>query len=248
VELDAETLDSARTGAGDPAAAPLETLPDTVVVFAREEDYRAAAPVESADLAGHATAGFTLLWAGDRSISEIGGTLVHELTHLLNRRAFGYAPPAWLDEGTAEDLALARPDSRGRLTSAPLGRRSIHAGHRIEIYGPLLALPALLAALDAGELPALTEMLALEREALLASPDRQRLYAYYGFWIRYLIEGESGELRDRFHAFLAAAAAAGDPSPDALADALGRDWAELEAGYHGWLRGLPRRLGLPPQQ
>lgn len=244
--LDAETLDPA--GTGDPAAAPPESPPETVVVFAREEDYRATAPAESADLAGHATAGFTLLWAGERSTAEIGGTLVHELTHLLNRRAFGYAPPAWLDEGTAEDLALARPDSRGRLTSAPLSRRSIHAGHRIELYGPLLALPALLAALDAGELPPLPEMLALDRETLLASPDRQRLYAYYGFWIRYLIEGESGELRDRFHAFLATAAAGGDPSPDALAEALGRDWPELETGYRGWLRGLPRRLGLPRQE
>ncbi len=242
-------LDPAGIGREERPEAP----PETVVVFAREEDYLAAAPAEGAGLAGHAAAGFTLLWAGDRSQAEIGGTLVHELTHLLNRRAFGPEPPAWLDEGMAEDLALARIDTRGNISAEPLTRRSIHRGHRIDLYGPLVSLGAVVATLEAGSLFSLAEMLALDRAALLASPDRNHLYAYYGFWIRYLMEGEGGALRDGFRAYLAGAAkawATGDPAAggtgaELLAAALGRGWPELEAGYHGWLRGLPRRLELP---
>lgn len=237
-------LDPGEIAGAGPAGADL-AMPETVVLFASEADYRAAAPAEGAGLAGHAGAGFTLLWAGERSRDELAATLIHELTHLLNRRAFGYAVPAWLDEGMAEDLALARPDRRGRLHDAPLTRRSIHAGNRMDLYGPLVQLPALLGAADSGRLPPFAEMIALEREALLASPDRPRLYAYYGLFVRYLIEGESGGLRPGFRTFLARAAAGGDPAPTALAGALGRDVMELETGYEGWLRGLPRRLRLP---
>jgi hypothetical protein len=218
---------------------------ETVVVFAREEDYRACAPPAAEGLAGHAGAGFTLLYLGDRGRTEIGATLVHELAHLLNRRAFGRRTAPWLDEGIAEDLALARIDGNGRVSAAPLTRRSVHTGSRIDLYGPLVALGELVAALEAGALPPLRDALALDRAAFLAAPNRRRLYTYYGFWVRYLIEGEGGVHRDRFRAFLAAAAGGTEAGTEALAGALGRSWPELEAGYHAWLRGLPRRLELP---
>jgi hypothetical protein len=41
--------------------------------------------------------------------------LVHELTHLLQRRAFPGPLPRWLSEGMAEDLAWCRVDEDGRL-------------------------------------------------------------------------------------------------------------------------------------
>lgn len=97
-----------RTGlalAGEPAAA--------VVLFAREADYRrhqAGEPqIAGLDARGHAGHGLAVLYRGDRSPAEIEATLVHELTHLLNRRGIGPALPPWLDEGLAEDMARSEP-------------------------------------------------------------------------------------------------------------------------------------------
>lgn len=222
----------------------------TVVLFAREEDYRtldgATAPGDGGRRSGHAVGGLAAIPGGDRGRRSLELTLLHELTHLLNRRALGEGAPPWLDEGLAEETALFRIDRKGRPSAAPLDRRSARAGSRVELYGPLAVLPELLAALaedlEEGGLPPLADLLALDRRAFESAERPAAVYATFAFWIRYLLRGE---LADPFRAFLRQAAAGGGTGPDALAATLGRSVAELEPDFRRWLRVLPRRLGLP---
>lgn len=69
--------------------------------------------------------------------------LVHELTHLLQRRVFQGPLPRWLSEGMAEDLAWCRVDDAGRLDLGSIqGLFFMKGGVRIDVdsQGPSEAL------------------------------------------------------------------------------------------------------------
>lgn len=60
--------------------------------------------------------------AGEREL--VRATVVHEVTHLLLRRAFAGEPPRWLDEAIAEDLAWSRSGADGAVLLGTLRGRS----------------------------------------------------------------------------------------------------------------------------
>src|SRR5205085_33662 len=83
----------------------------TVVLFAHEKDYEAFES-EDAELSGLRTRGnaggaLAVLVAGGSAREDLVALLVHELTHLLNGRAFGARLPVWLEEGIAEELSYS---------------------------------------------------------------------------------------------------------------------------------------------
>lgn len=217
---------------------PVGEPAEVVILFDREADYRAFLDedVELAGLpaSGHTALGIVALWDAGRPEAEVGATLVHELAHLLTRRAIGPALPSWIDEGIADDLSQSRIDPSGRLLPGTLGGITVRAGQRIEMHGARAALQNLIAAADAGTLRSLPELLGLEWREFVRQRGEQN-YAQSSFFIRYLLQGEQGELAPGFRAFLSEVAAGKVPDPERLREKLGRSWPALEAGFRLWL-------------
>lgn len=217
---------------GDPAEA--------VVLFSRESDYRAflgqATTLAGLPASGHTGHGVVSLYDGRRPQGEVASTLVHELAHLLNRRAIGPALPSWLDEGIADDLSQSQIDRSGRLLPGTLGGVTVQGGGRIEMHGARAALQDLLDAAAAGKLRPLPQLLALDWGEFVRQ-NGELNYAQSSFFVRYLLQGEQGSLAPGFHAFLQEVSNGKPPEPEALREKLGRTWPMLEAGFRLWVLG-----------
>lgn len=195
---------------GDPAAA--------VVLFRRLEDYRRYQAHETRIAAlpshGHAGHGLAVLYRGNRSDAEVTATLLHELTHLLNRRGIGPALPGWLDEGLAEDLAEAESRTGYRAVLASATARS-----------PGGAATGL----------SLLELLRTDRDRLSSQGELQRFYQLSQAWIGYLLDADPAQAT-RFRTYLAAVAAGTSATPEELQRHLRRPWKELEQDFETWRR------------
>lgn len=215
---------------GDPAEA--------VVIFSRESDYRAflgqATSVAELPASGHTGHGIVSLFDGRRPQNEVASTLVHELAHLLNRRAIGPALPSWLEEGIADDLSQSQIDRSGKLLPGTLGGVTVRVGRRIEMHGARAALQDLRDAAAAGGLRPLPQLLALDWGEFVRG-NGELNYAQSSFFVRYLLQGEQGALAPGFRAFLQEVSNGGPPEPEALRQKLGRTWPMLEAGFRLWV-------------
>lgn len=212
---------------------------EAIVLYAREQDYQAFQDQDSRlarlSASGHSGYGIVALFDEGRTRFEVGSTLVHELAHLLNRRALGPLLPSWLDEGIADDLAQSKVDEdSGRLVPGTLGGVTVRAGARLQMYGPRAALQQLVVALEEGKALPLAELLGLDWDDFVRTAGNLN-YAHSSFWVRYLLDGEGGALAPRFRAFLDAVAAGEPPAPEMLREKLGRSWPELESGFRVWV-------------
>jgi hypothetical protein len=203
----------------EPVGQPAETL----LVFAEERDFRIFAGSTSrwrVEASGRASAaeGYVALPWEARAHEELAKTMVHELTHLVNRRALGSALPPWIDEGIADELAERMVGGKyaAAVWRAEMDRAS----------GDLLPLAELF---DLGASEFYGERgFASYAQALLA--------------VRYL----SGhpELEDGFRRFLDSLAAGGTYAPEAVRSQLNRSWDELQRNWDAWGRG--HHLDFPP--
>ena len=220
---------------------PIGTPAEAVLLFEREGTYRAYQDAEGtlagAEASGHSGYGLVAIWDGGRPTREIAETLVHEIVHLLNRRAIGPQLPPWLDEGMADDLAHSRIGDDGTLDPGTLGGSAFRAGGRIQYFGAKAALRQLVEAQGEGQAPSLPALLAMPWETFVGT-GADLHYAQASFFVRYLLAGENGELAPGFRAYLSGVAEGGEPSAEALEKALGRSWPELEAGFRAWVVGL----------
>jgi hypothetical protein len=222
-----------------------------VVMFGREEDYRLYAAGDripgSGQQWGHAGSGVVAFFVAGQSRQEAVRTLVHELTHLLNKRALAPLLPPWLEEGMAADLGIfwmedtERPRAQRRFGLDGLEIQSI------DFHGHLVV-----QALDEGSLPPLADLLFLDRDAFYAEPVRARNYAHSLLFVRYLLDG-SPELAAGFRSFLAEAATGRLITGGVFLDLLGVSQPELEDGFRDWVRtavprvpGANRASGQPP--
>ena len=221
---------------------------EAVVLYARQDEFEAMQRedprLRGVEASGQYGYGIVALYDGGRAGTEVASTLIHELTHLLNRRAVGPQLPSWLDEGIAEDLGLSRVEADGRLAPGTLGGVMVRAGQRIQIYGAHSSLARLAGAAEAGRLLPLARLLALDEQGFVH--DQARLtYTHAAFWVRYLLAGENGALAPAFHAYLAAIAAGGPATPEALGERLGRPWEELDRGFAAWVKAEAAAANLP---
>ncbi len=231
---------------------------EVVILFAGEASYREYDRQTSAtaDLraGGHASRGLVALFAGDKERGDIAAVLVHELTHLLNRRTLAATPAPWLEEGMANDLAFCRLDRSGRPVLGSLGGRSVVVEHpvwlaggesridrEIRLQGPLASLSLVRDRRREGDGPPLEVLTDLEWSEFLEPADRARRYDESAFLVRYLLEGDD-ELAAAFRGYLADLASGAAAGHEPLAGRLGRGWPELERGFSGW---LSRRAKVP---
>jgi hypothetical protein len=189
-----------------------------VVVFAQERDYRGyverMGELAEYDTGGHAADGVAVLYAGERDPDDVAATLAHELVHLFNARTLPFALPPWLEEGLAQDFALAAAGSEGcpepgawpRLRTSEheevvRGRKGVVTRSRASGEGRTAACAARdwREGIDA---PRLGELLELSREELTEPAGRPRRYVAAAALVRVLVDGPS-ERRAAFRGWLA---------------------------------------------
>lgn len=222
---------------------------EAAVVFARREDYRAfqAAWSNLAGLpsAGHAGAGMVSFFIEGRQFNELVSTLVHELVHLLNRRALGPALPPWLEEGLAEDLTWAEIDPTGRLRPGTWGGDRVHTVERHEsrrgvVIGDVVTgglavfriLPRFVQTLEQGGAPRVDALLDLGWEEFVRTR-RQVHYLQAGLFVRFLLEDR--EMNPRFRTFLQDTAEGRPLTAERFQGTLGMSWEEIEARFVAWV-------------
>jgi hypothetical protein len=216
----------------DPRGVPREAA----LVFAREEDYRRFQQREERlaglPAAGHSGVGLVALYLENQLRGEVAATLVHEMVHLVNRRALGPALPPWLDEGLADDLSGSEIGPAGDLAPERLGGVVTFQGGHVEYRGAVASLRQLEQARAAGELLSLARLTALDWDAFVRSERRTLHYAQAGLFVRYLLAEPL--LAERFRRFLSGVAAGGPVDGEALRLELGWSWQDLEAGLAEW--------------
>ncbi|MEM9554121.1 MAG: hypothetical protein AAGC60_07670 [Acidobacteriota bacterium] len=234
---------------------PIDRPRGAVVLFGSRARYLLArdAVADTAGLpsSGHAASGMVVLHVVEER-GETASTLVHEIVHLLTRRALGPALPPWLGEGLAEELASAAIDLDGTLQPGRLGGRRLELPTRFIYTGAKGSLWSLRQRLERE--PSLPRrVLALEREAFLAGDPRPR-YDLAAAWIAFLLEADGGRRAPVLYAFLEAVAAGEDPSIDALVDSLrlagatdgvDQDWSALEAALRRYVTLRTVAFGAP---
>jgi hypothetical protein len=224
--------------------APSGEPAETVVAFSEPGAYRAFQREEPSlvdvDAGGFATTGLAALAAPDPAADGVEATLVHELAHLVARRALGPALPPWLGEGLAEDLAQTPFDADPALAQdgsfrwGALRGRVHREGDRIEIEGPPAAIDLLAAERDPIALGALVEA-PEERFLGAAGP---LLYARSMLLVRYLLDGGDAGLAAGFRSYLAAIARGESAGRESLERHLGRSLDGLEGGFRFFLARL----------
>ena len=224
---------------------------EAIVLFSSEDDYRhfqagdrrLAGLTASTGLAG---SGIVATFRGPRRDDELLGTLVHELVHLLNRRAIGPALPSWLDEGLADDLGASRIDPDGRLSPGTWSRTLDAHENEIRIAGGEAALRDLADVFGPdGSAPGRLDLgatLALEWEDFVAEPGAELHYAAAAAFIRMLLAAPAKSTV--FRGWLAQVSEGGSPAAEELRRALDRPWEELDHELALWTRGELARL--PP--
>ena len=227
---------------------------EAVLVFSDRETYRRfqsrEARIQGIPTGGYARHGMLALWVGDRQPHDLAATLIHEVTHLLNRRSIGPALPPWLDEGMAYDLGASRVGPAGDLEPGKLGGATVRKARKVDYFGAIAGLRNLNASFAWDEPPRLQELVALDWDRFVRDGGRRDLnYAHAGFFVRYLVEGEDGDLAPGFRRFLDRVAGGAAPSGEMLRQELGRSWEELDRGLGDYVRGkiletTPRSL--PP--
>ena len=225
-----------RTYAERYGVRPIDRPREAIVLFELESDYRSlqSSVGRIADLpaVGLVSQGVVAIYVGRRDRQEVASTLVHELVHLLSRRALGPALPPWLDEGLADDLAFSEIGESGQLRSNKLGGSAESIGSIRVWKGGRAAVLELQRALTADRALPLEELLSLDWRSFV-EPEMELHYPQSALLVRYLVESEAA-LQQGFRAYLEGIAGGGSVAPDALLRHLGRSWVDLEAGFRDW--------------
>jgi len=221
-----------------------------VVLYAAESAYRAfqqqSEALRGLSSTGHNSLGVVALYVGDRQAEDVGSTLLHELGHLLNRRALGPALPSWLDEGLCEDIAFTKIGPGGHLLPAEMAGRSVRTGQRIDFEGASTSFFRLRGLLLDHQLPTLRELAALDWRGFVHSEKRRTSYDLAGVWVRYLVDGEKGRRAPGWRAFLFSVASGGQPDTSSLMASLQEEAELVEANFRVWLLDSANHLFGPP--
>ena len=216
-----------------------------IVLYQREGSYRGYQRQRpdggSSASIGHTGSGVVTLFVGDQSSQRVGGVLVHEVVHLLNRRGLGPVLPAWLEEGLADDLAHSTVEN-GRIDTTRLGGEIVAQDGVFSTFGGWASAAIVRRTYRRGAATDPSGLIAMDR-VVFDEPQVQALhYAQSALLVRYLLD-EDGHLGSGFRRYLANIAEGGDPGPRALFQALGVSPDQLDEGFWDWLA----RMRLDPR-
>lgn len=231
---------------------PLPGALEAVVLFSSQDDFRkffaGAGRLAEVSAPGVLRGGVVATYTEDRAWNEIAATLMHELTHLLNKRALGPALPPWLDEGLADDLAQSRIEGL-RVLPGTLGgsaTRSVTGTvTRIDYTGAQAAILELARSAGAGGLPGLRWLLELDGDGFQEPNGRAQRYAQAAFFVRSLLDSPEPGRATAFRSFLRAVSEGGPVTAEALRSELDRSWPILDAGLTAFVERQAEAAGLP---
>ncbi len=218
---------------------------EVVLLFAKQDDFRSLAGsrpnLPISDPAGFAGQGTAILYAGERSRWDVLETLIHELTHVLNRRRLNnpYQPP-WLEEGLATDLGCLWTEDPNALVPGMVKME----GNEGEWYSVGSACAARLL-----QFKDQTQVQKLPTVEQLVSASREQFYlgAAIGYTaaellVSYFLDGEEGALASGFKAFLGDVAREREATPKLLQKHLGKSWEELDTGFRLYVAEEAKRV------
>lgn len=229
---------------------PLGEPESVIVLYRRQAPYRKlerqSDQLRGLDAEGFAGFGLIATYVGAKSHEDVAATLVHEICHRIHRRAIGPALPPWLEEGLADDLALSRLEVGGTTVrldpSGYSGERVVTptvGGAELRFTQGLAALWSLKEEILRGEMPLLTQLTDLDRDAFLdpagGKIERRLRYDAVALWVRYLVSAEAGRYRNGWRRFLRSVAEGGPVTGAALVESLGVGADDLEAGFRTWV-------------
>lgn len=227
---------------------------EAAILFAAEESFRAYLSREHpgvGDVYGYTGEGFTVLYVGERPPELLEMLVVQQMTYLMTPRALGRKLPDWLEEGLALDLAYGHVDRKGRFHAEKLRKKHVGTFHFTaqavlvetrEGLAPRAALCYVLTRWEEPERPGLSELLDTTYMTDVED-EQQRFYrSLFGFWVRYLIDGDDAVYRQTFQGYLAGVAAGGLSDTGTLLAGLGAAPEDLEAGFEAWLWETARKL------
>lgn len=220
---------------------------EAVVLFHDEGAYRqyeAIVPrLVGVGAEGHASLGIVSLYRGWRSRLDVALTLLHELGHLLNRRALGPALPSWLDEGLAEDFAHVAVVGQDEL---PNDRFRLRDGEGERLLGPLASLKLVVDASIQGRLEGLPALLGRDWASFATGSEAPLHYAHAELWVRFLFFDADERARRGWRAFLDGVRRGESVEPKALREHLGSRWEELDEAFRAWLLRAAEEAGIEP--
>ena len=227
--------------------APIGRPAESLLLFGSELEYRDSQStmgrIRHLESEGYTGFGLAATYLGERHLSEVVTTLLHELIHLLNRRALGPALPPWLDEGMSDDLAFSIVDESGRLLPGTISGLRIETAGGFELRGGLASLKISAEDTERQILPALLDL--SWSEFAIAGPIGLN-YARAAFLVRCLLADRCGSgSAAAFRDYLSGISDGGAADPEALRSELDRSWAVVEADQRSYVRRLAQEHGLP---
>lgn len=199
---------------------------EVVVLLAEEKDYRQFESTElriaATESQGYTTEGLSILFTDRQSKDAIRAVLIHELTHLLNRRAFITEIPPWLEEGMAQDLAFCRVSHEGHIRLGTLSTVETHLAILLEDWNSSAHLDVI-------------ELLSLDPETFIELEGRPLRYSESAFLIRYLLDGRDAQLRAGFLRFLSQLTTSELSDSVSLFEELGSEPSTIESGFYRFL-------------
>jgi len=202
---------------------PLGEPAETILLFSERVDYEGFAHQQGMATSGYAahsksSLGYAAIWADASRPDDFARTLVHELTHLVNRRALGGNLPRWLSEGLADALGD---------TATPEGIQPLQGFEGAEGQAKRLRL-----GYETGGVGGIERLIGLEPGAFDSTPNSYD-YEQSTLLVRYLLLDP--ELGPRFRTFLAELADGAAATPELLEKHLGVKAAELDRRLQNWL-------------
>lgn len=197
-----------------------------IFLFADLESYRAFAARQGMSSFGYSAhsipaRGYVAVWVGDRPHDEVVSSIVHELGHVLNRRALGTGLPRWLDEGLADGLG----DTASAAGIALLEGASGAEGQLERLKGGY----------DSGRVAGARDLISRKDREF----DRGTIsydYEMSAFLVRYLLSAPGSSVR--FQALLVDLAEGASWTPDLVPTRLEVSWDQLDHGLEEWVTVL----------
>ncbi|MBZ0112179.1 MAG: hypothetical protein K8J08_06955 [Thermoanaerobaculia bacterium] len=226
---------------------PIGSAKAAIVLFSTKENYlayKALDPeLQGRPSSGHVGKGIVALFLEGQKTDEVRSTVIHELVHLLNRRAIGPALPPWLDEGMAEDLSGSAVGDDGRLVPGSVDATVEVDATGWSASGAMADLIRLRRVAVASGLPSLESLVTLDRDFHRRGAQETH-YAMAGFLVRWLLDSYP----QAFRGYLAGVAEGGVADGEGLRRRLGRNWADLGAEFEAWLLAQTPSVPPPPSE